>query len=200
MKFPTVWDGTIWRKATKEEYNNTIINIPVYGKANYLFPSVWTLPTVNTDTTTGSKVVASGKSIQFRFSCARNTGVAQAIRAYKIALDKDERAGVRFNYTDVNHIFIFETTFCGSASGLKKFECFINKLTSITSIKSLYVRFRDEATKEISKFKKFNYDNNTLGVVRYLRDKIDIKMYNKLTISNLDIVLEDNIYGVKITL
>lgn len=200
MRLPMIWDGTAWRDATMEEYNNVIINVPVYGKANYVVPSVWNLPIVNTDVTTGSKVVASGKSIQFRFSCARNTDVAQAVRAYKLALDKNPKAGVRFNYTDVNHIFTFETTFCGSGSGLKKFEGFINKLASITSIKSLYVRFRDETTKEVSKFKKFDYNNTTLSIVRYLRDKAKLQTYNNLTISKLEIVPYDNIYGLIIKL
>lgn len=200
MKMPIVWDGEEWRKATKEEYNNSIVNVPVYGKANYLFPSVWTLPSVNTDITTGSKVVKCGRSIQFRFSCSRNTDTAKAVRAYKIALDKDERAGLKFNYTDVNRIFTFETTFCGSASGLKKFQDFINKLASITTIKGLYVRMRQEDTREVSSFKKFNYNNLTLGVVRYLRDKVEIKNYNNLIISKLEVVPEDNIYGVKVIL
>lgn len=200
MRLPLVWDGKEWRTATQEEYNNAIINVPVYGKANFLFPSVWDLPIVNTDITTGSKVVACGKSMQFRFSCARNTDVAQAVRAYKLALDKNPKAGVKFNYTDVNHIFTFETTFCGSGSGLKKFEGFINRLASITSIKSLYVRFRDETTNETSKFKKFDYNNTTLSIVRYLRDNTNLQTYNNLTISKLEVVPYNNRYGLIINL
>lgn len=200
MRLPIVWDGKEWRTATMEEYNNAIINVPVYGKANFLFPSVWDLPIVNTDITTGSKVVTCGKSIQFRFSCARNTDVAQAVRAYKLALDKNPKAGVKFNYTDVNHIFTFETTFCGSGSGLKKFEGFVNRLASITSIKSLYVRFRDETTNETSKFKKFDYNNTTLSIVRYLRDNTNLQTYNNLTISKLEVVPYNNRYGLIINL
>lgn len=200
MRLPIVWDGTAWRTATMEEYNNVIINTPVYGKANYFFPSVWNLPIVNTDITTGSKVVKCGRSIQFRFSCARNTKTAQAVRAYKLALDKDERAGVQFNYQKSGNTFVFETTFCGSASGLKKFQVFIEKLSSIVAIKSIYVRMRQEETKEVSEFKKFNYNNLTLSVVRYLRDKLDIKGYNKVSINKLEVVPEDNIYGIKINL
>lgn len=183
-----------------EEYNNVIINTPVYGKANYFFPSVWNLPIVNTDITTGSKVVKCGRSIQFRFSCARNTETAQAVRAYKLALDKDERAGVQFNYQKSGNSFVFETTFCGSASGLKKFQVFIEKLSSIVAIKSIYVRMRQEETKEVSEFKKFDYNNLTLSVIRYLRDKLDIKGYNKVSINKLEVVPEDNIYGIKINL
>lgn len=200
MRLPIVWDGKEWRTATMEEYNNAIINVPVCGKANFLFPSVWDLPIVNTDITTGSKVVTCGKSIQFRFSCARNTDVAQAVRAYKLALDKNPKAGVKFNYTDVNHIFTFETTFCGSGSGLKKFEGFVNRLASITSIKSLYVRFRDETTNETSKFKKFDYNNTTLSIVRYLRDNTNLQTYNNLTISKLEVVPYNNRYGLIINL
>lgn len=200
MRTPIVWDGTTWRKSTMEEYNNVIINTPVYGKANYFFPSVWNLPIVNTDITTGSKVVKCGRSIQFRFSCARNTETAQAVRAYKLALDKDERAGVQFNYQKSGNSFVFETTFCGSASGLKKFQVFIEKLSSIVAIKSIYVRMRQEETKEVSEFKKFDYNNLTLSVIRYLRDKLDIKGYNKVSINKLEVVPEDNIYGIKINL
>lgn len=200
MRLPIVWDGQIWRQATKEEYNNTIVNVPVYGKANYLFPSIWTLPTVNTNITTGSKVVQCGRSVQFRFSCARSTDTAKAIRAYKLALDKDVRAGVKFNYMKSGNVFVFETTFCGSASGLKKFQAFVEKLSTLAPIKSLLVRVRQEDTKKVSEFKKFNYNNLTLGVVRYLRDKVEIKNYNNLIISKLEVVPEDNIYGVKVIL
>ena len=88
---------------------------------------------------TGSKVVTCGRSVQFRFSCSKTTDTAQAVRAYKIGLDKDARAGVHFNYYKSGSVFSFETTFCGSLSGLKKFEGFINKLASMTSIKSILV-------------------------------------------------------------
>ena len=200
MRLPIVWDGKTWRKSTKEEYENELVNVPVYGKANYLFPSVWELPKVDTDKTTGSKVVACGRSVQFRFSCTRTTETAKAVRAYKLGLDKDARAGVHFNYTKSGNVFVFETTFCGSASGLKKFQSFIDKLASFSSIKNLYVRFRDERTSEVSSFKKFTYNNLTLGLIRYLRDTLDIKGYNKVKISQLEVVPEDNIYGVKVTL
>ena len=195
MRMPLIWDGTTWRKSTKDEYENIIVNVPVYGKANYIMPDVWTLPVVNTNATTGSKVVKCGKSVQFRFSCARSTKTAQAVRAYKIAFDKDARAGVQFNYEKSGSCFIFETTFCGSVSALKKFPDF----TSIT-IKYLFVRVRDEQTSETSNFKKFEYNNLTLGLIRYLRDTMDIKGYNNLKISDLDVVPADNIYGIKVTI
>ena len=200
MRLPIVWDGSTWRKSTKEEYEQELINIPVYGKANFLFPNVWTLPVIDTDAMTGSKVVKCGRSVQLRFSCARTTDTAQAVRAYKLALDKDSRAGVQFNYTKSGSVFVFETTFCGSASGLKKFQVFIDKLASLSSIKGLQVRMRQEDTKETSDFKKFTYNNLTLGLIRYLRDTLDIKSYNKIKISQLEVVPEDNIYGVKVTL
>ena len=200
MRMPIIYDGKEWRHATKEEYENVIINVPVYGKANYLFPNVWELPKVDTDVMTGSKVVACGRSVQFRFSCARTTDTAKAIRAYKLALDKDARAGVRFNYIKSGSCFVFESSFCGSASGLKKFQVFIDKLATLSSVKSLQVRVRDESTKETSEFKKFTYNNFTLGVVRYLRDTLDIKGYNKIKVNELRVTPEDNIYGIKITL
>lgn len=195
MRLPKVWDGKKWRNATMTEYENELINVPVYGKANFLFRDVWTLPIVDTNATTGSKVVRSGRSVQFRFSCARSTKTAQAVRAYKLALDKDSRAGVRFNYQKTGNSFIFETTFCGSISALKKFQDF----TGI-SIKHLFVRVRDEQTNECSNFKKFEYNNITLGLIRYLRDTLDIQEYNKVKINQLDVVPDDNIYGIKVTL
>ena len=198
MRLPVVWDGEEWRKATITEYEQALVNVPVYGKANYLFRDVWKLPKVDTNLTTGSKVVKCGRSVQLRFSCARTTDTAKAVRAYKLALDKDSRAGVQFNYTKSGSCFVFETTFCGSASGLKKFQIFIDKLASLSSVKSLQVRMRDERTKETSEFKKFTYNNFTLGLIRYLRDTLDIKGYNKIKISQLEVVPEDNIYGIKI--
>lgn len=195
MRLPIVFDGKTWRKATMKEYNNELINVPVYGKANYLFRNVWSLPVVDTNATTGSKVVKSGRSVQFRFSCARTTETAQAVRAYKLALDKDDRAGVKFNYEKSGSCFVFETTFCGSVSALKKFQDF----TGIT-IKYLFIRVRDEQTGETSNFKKFEYNNLTLGLIRYLRDTMDIKGYNNLKISDLDVAPDDNIYGVIVTL
>ena len=198
MRPPIVFDGTEWRKATMEEYNNKLINVPVYGKANFLFRDVWDLPVVDTNATTGSKVVRSGRSVQFRFSCARTTDTAQAVRAYKLALDKDARAGVRFNYQKSGAVFVFETTFCGSVSALEKFLAFINKKSS--GIKSLQVRLRDEQTKETSNFKKFEYNNLTLGLIRYLRDTMNIKGYNNLKVSDLNVVPDNNIYGVKVTI
>ena len=200
MRLPKVYDGKQWRYATMEEYNNELVNVPVYGKANFLFRDVWTLPNVNTNLMTGSKVVACGRSVQLRFSCARTTETAQAVRAYKLALDKDSRAGVQFNYMKSGCTFIFESSFCGSASGLKKFQDFIDKLASLSSVKSLQVRVRDEHTKETSEFKKFTYNNLTLGVIRYLRDTLDIKGYNKIKVSQLEVTPEDNIYGVKVIL
>ena len=194
MRMPKVWDGKQWRVSTKEEYENVIINVPVYGKANYIMPTVWNLPIVDTNATTGSKVVRSGKSVQFRFSCARNTETAQAVRAYKLALDKDARAGVRFNYTKTGAVFVFETTFCGSTSALEKFLNFTG-----VSIKYLFVRMRDEQTGETSNFKKFEYNNLTLGLIRYLRDTMDIKGYNNLKVNDLDVVPSDNIYGLIVT-
>lgn len=200
MRMPEVWDGMTWRKATKKEYENGIINIPVYGKTNYIMPTVWNLPIVDTDIMTGSKVVACGRSVQFRFSCARTTKTAQAVRAYKLALDKDPRAGVRFNYCKSGNAFTFQTTFCGSVSGLKKFEGFVNKLASLTSIKNILVRIRQEETQETSNFKKFEYNANLLGVVRYIRDTMEIKDYNNLKVNQLEVVPDDNIYGVIVTL
>ena len=200
MRMPKVWDGKQWRVSTKEEYENVIVNVPVYGKANYIMPDVWALPVVNTDLMTGSKVVACGRSVQFRFSCARTTETAQAVRAYKIALDKDARAGVQFNYIKSGSCFVFESSFCGSASGLKKFQDFIDKLASISSVKSLQVRMRDERTNETSEFKKFTYNNLSLGVIRYLRDTFDIKGYNKIKVNQLEVVPSNNIYGVIVTL
>ena len=79
MRLPLVYDGKEWRKATMTEYKQELVNVPVYGKANWIFRDVWTLPTVDTNTTTGSKVVRSGRSVQFRFSCARSTETAQAV-------------------------------------------------------------------------------------------------------------------------
>ena len=196
MKMPIIWDGMTWRKATKKEYENGIINVPVYGKANYIMPTVWNLPIVNTDIMTGSKVVACGRSVQFRFSCARTTETAKAVRAYKLALDKDSRAGVHFNYTKSGNVFVFETTFCGSLSGLKKFEGFIERLSSMTSVKSVLVRMRQEDTQKVSNFKRFEYNENLLNVVRYIRDSLAIEDYNEIKISELEVVPEDNIYSL----
>ena len=200
MRLPIIYDGKEWRHATKEEYENVIVNVPVYGKANYIVPTVWDLPIVDTNIMTGSKVVKCGRSIQFRFSCARTTDTAKAVRAYKLALDKDSRAGVQFNYTKTGSCFVFETTFCGSVSGLKKFEGFINKLASMTTIKTVLVRMRQEDTKETSNFKKFEYNDNLLSVVRYLRDTLDIKDYNNLNIKELKVVPDTGIYGIKVIL
>lgn len=198
MRMPIVYDGSTWRKATKKEYEQELINVPVYGKANYVFPNVWDLPVVDTNATTGSKVVRSGKSVQFRFSCSRTTETARAVRAYKLALDKDARAGVRFNYTKSGAVFVFETTFCGSVSALEKFLAFVNKKSS--SIKSLQVRLRDEQTKETSEFKKFTYNNLTLSIVGYLRDTLDIKGYNKIKVNQLEVIPSNNIYGLIVRL
>lgn len=195
MKLPLVYDGEKWRKATMAEYKQELINVPVYGKANFLFRDVWNLPVVDTNVTTGSKVVKCGKSVQFRFSCARSTETAQAVRAYKLALDKDARAGVRFNYVKSGSCFVFETTFCGSVSALEKFLAF----TGIT-IKYLFVRVRDEQTGETSNFKKFEYNDNLLSVVRFLRDTLDIKDYNNLNIKELKVVPDTGIYGIKVIL
>lgn len=189
MRLPVVWDGKQWRKATMTEYKQELINVPVYGKANYLFRDVWELPKVDTDKMTGSKVVACGRSIQFRFSCARSTETAKAVRAYKIALDKDARAGVHFNYSKAGNAFIFETTFCGSLSGLKKFEGFIKRLSSLSSIKSILVRVRQENTQEISVFKRLKYNDDFLSIVGSLRDNLSIKDYNKIKISELGAIL-----------
>ena len=190
MRMPLIWDGITWRNATKYEYENIIINVPVYGKANYIVPTVWNLPIVDTDVTTGSKVVTCGRSVQFRFNCARTTETAQAVRAYKIALDKDSRSGVRFNYTKNGNVFVFETTFCGSLSALKKFEGFIERLSSLSSIKSVLVRMRQEDTQEVSSFKRLEYNENFLNVVGYLRDTFDIKAYNNLNIKKMKVMLE----------
>ena len=195
MRLPKVWDGKEWRNATMTEYENEIVNVPVYGKANYLFRDVWELPKVDTLKMTGSKVVACGRSVQFRFSCPRSTDTAKAVRAYKLALDKDARAGMRFNYQKSGSCFVFETTFCGSASALEKFLDFTG-----VSIKQLFVRIKDEQTNECSNFKKFEYNNLTLGLIRYLRDTLDIKGYNKIKVSQLEVTPDDNIYGVKVTL
>mgnify|MGYP003442814690 CR=1 FL=1 len=196
MRLPKVWDGKQWRYATMEEYNNELVNVPVYGKANFLFRDVWTLPNVNTNLMTGSKVVACGRSVQFRFSCARTTETAQAVRAYKLGLDRDERASVKFNYMKSGSHYTFETTFCGSCSGLKKFQAFIEKLSSVTSIKTLYVRMRQEETGETSNFKKIPYSNAIISVVRYLRDNLIIKDYDEIKINDLEVIPEDNIYGL----
>ena len=200
MRLPLIWDGKTWRNATMEEYENIIINVPVYGKANYIMPDVWTLPTVNTNLMTGSKVVARGRSVQFRFSCARNTETAQAVRAYKIALDKDARAGVQFNYVISGNVFTFETTFCGSLSALKKFEGFIERLSSVSSVKSVLVRMRQEETQEVSSFKRLEYNENLLKVVGYLRDTFDIKTYNSLNIKKMQVVPGKKPYGIKVIL
>ena len=199
MRLPKVWDGKQWRKATKEEYKNKVVNFPMYGRANYYLPDVWNLPIVDTDMTTGSKTVKSGddKSVQFRFSCARNTEAAQVVRAYKLGLDRNSKAGVRFNYTKTGTVFTFETTFCSSTSALEKF---LKRLEGASSIKSLQVRMRDEKTGEVSSFKKFTYNNLTLGIIRYLRDTLDIKGYNKIKIKDLKVTPTDNIYGVIVTL
>ena len=199
MRLPLVYDGKEWRKATMTEYNNELVNVPVYGKANFLFPNVWELPKVDTNVMTGSKVVACGRSVQFRFSCSKTTDTAKAVRAYKIGLDKDDRSGVHFNYYKSGSVFSFETTFCGSLSGLKKFEGFINKLASITSIKSVLVRMRQEETQEVSTFKRLEYNENLLKVVGYLRDTMDIKAYNKIKVNQLEVVPSNNIYGLIVT-
>ena len=200
MRLPLIWDGKEWRNATMDEYENVIINVPVYGKANYIIPDVWELPTVNTDMMTGSKVVARGRSVQFRFSCSKTTDTAKAVRAYKIGLDKDDRSGVQFNYTKTGSVFSFETTFCGSLSGLKKFESFINKLASMTSIKSILVRMRQEETQETSVFKRLEYNEKFINVVGYLRDTMDIKAYNNLNIKKMKVVPGKKPYGIKVIL
>ena len=200
MRLPIVYDGKEWRKATMTEYNNELVNVPVYGKANFLFPNVWNLPVVNTNLMTGSKVVKCGRSVQFRFSCARTTDTAKAVRAYKLALDKDSRAGVQFNYSKTGSVFTFQTTFCGSLSGLKKFEGFIERLSSLSSVKSVLVRMRQEDTKEVSSFKRLEYNENLLSVVGYLRDTMDIKAYNKIKVNQLKVVPSNNIYGLIVTL
>ena len=197
MKLPEVWDGEKWRKATMKEYKNGLINVPVYGKANYLFRDIWELPKVDTNLLTGSKVVGCGRSVQFRFSCPRTTETAQVVRAYKLALDKDARAGVRFNYSKTSAIFIFESTFCGSTSALEKF---LKRLEGVSSVKSLQVRFRDERTNEVSSFKRFTYNNITLNVVRYLRDNLDIKGYNNLNIKKMEVIPDNHRCGVIVRL
>ena len=197
MKYPIVWDGQKWRKSTKEEYNEELVNVPVYGKANYLFRDVWVLPIVDTSLVTGSKIVACGRTTQFRFSCARTTEAAQIVRAYKLGLDRDTRAGVKFNYEKSGSCFVFETTFCGSTSALEKF---LKRLEGISSIKSLQVRMRDETTGETSAFKKFPYNNITLNVVRYLRDNLTIKDYNKVIVKNLKVTPDKSRYKIKVTL
>ena len=196
---PIVWDGKQWRKSTKEEYENEVVNFSMYGKANYYLPDVWDLPVVDTNTLTGSKVAkcGDGKSVQFRFSCARSTEVAQLARAYKIGLDRNKSAGVRFNYMKSGSCFAFETTFCGSTSALEKF---LKRLEGISSIKGLQVRMRDETTGETSTFKKFSYNNITLNIVRYLRDNLSIKDYNKVIVKNLRVVPDNSIYKLKVTL
>lgn len=199
MRLPIVFDGKEWRKATMKEYNNELINVPVYGKANFIFPNVWDLPIVNTNLMTGAKVVACGRSVQFRFSCARTTDTAKAVRAYKIALDKDSRAGVQFNYSKTGSVFTFQTTFCGSLSGLKKFEGFIERLSSLSSVKSVLVRMRQEDTKEVSSFKRLEYNEKLLSVVGYLRDTMDIKSYNNIKVNQLEVVPSKNIYGLIVT-
>ena len=200
MRLPLIWDGRTWRNATMKEYENNIINVPVYGKANYIMPDVWELPKVDTNVMTGSKVVTRGRSVQFRFSCSKTTDTAKAVRAYKIALDKDDRAGVRFNYSKTGSVFSFETTFCGSLSGLKKFEGFINKLASMTSIKSVLVRMRQEETQETSVFKRLEYNEKFINVVGYLRDTFDIKAYNNLNIKKMQVVPGKKPYGIKVIL
>ena len=200
MRLPKVWDGKEWRNATMEEYENVIINVPVYGKANYIMPDVWTLPKVDTDRMTGSKVVKRGRSVQLRFSCARSTETAQAVRAYKIALDKDSRSGVQFNYTKTGNVFTFQTTFCGSLSALKKFEDFIERLSSLSSVKSILVRMRQEDTQEVSSFKRLEYNEKFISVVGYLRDTLDIKAYNNLNIKKMQVVPGKKPYGVKVIL
>ena len=196
MRLPEVWDGKQWRKATKEEYENEIINTPVYGTANYVFRDVWELPVVDTNVTTGSKVVKCGKTIQFRFNCARTTDTAKLVRAYKLGLDRNNKAGMRFNYQKSGSCFVFETTFCGSTSALEKFLNFIRP----ASIKSLQVRMRDEDANECSNFKRFEYNNLTLGLIRYLRDTMDIEYYNKVKINDLEVIPSNNRWGVIVKL
>ena len=200
MKYPIIWDGKEWRKSTKEEYKQELINVPVYGKANFLFPNVWELPKVDTNVMTGSKVVACGRSVQLRFSCARTTDTAKAVRAYKIALDKDGRSGVQFNYSKTGNVFTFETTFCGSLSALAKFEGFIERLSSLSSIKSILVRMRQEETQETSVFKRLEYNEKFINVVGYLRDTFDIKAYNNLNIKKMKVVPGKKPYGIKVIL
>lgn len=200
MRLPKVWDGQEWREATMEEYGNELVNVPVYGKANWVFRDVWELPKVDTNLMTGSKVVACGRSIQFRFSCARTTETAKAVRAYKIGLDKDARAGVHFNYQKTGTVFTFETTFCGSLSALKKFQVFIDKLATLSSIKSVQVRMRQETTQETSEFKRLPYNNLLISVVGYLRDTFDIKGYNKIKVNQLEVIPSNNIYGIIVRL
>ena len=55
---------------------------------------------------------------------------------------------------------------------------------------------RQEKTDETSNFKRFEYNENLLSVVRYLRDNLSIKDYNEIKISNLEVIPEDNIYGL----
>ena len=198
MRLPKIWDGKQWRNATMEEYEQELVNVPVYGKANFLFPNVWELPNVDTNVMTGSKVVACGRSVQFRFSCARTTETAQAVRAYKLGLDKDARSGLHFNYTKSGNVFVFQTTFCGSLSGLKKFEGFVKKLASLSSVKSVLVRMRQEDTQEVSTFKRFEYNENLLKLVGYLRDTMDIKAYNNLNIKKMKVVPGKKPYGIKV--
>lgn len=200
MRLPKVWDGQEWREATMEEYENELVNVPVYGKANWVFRDVWELPKVDTNLMTGSKVVACGRSVQFRFSCARTTETAKAVRAYKIGLDKDARAGVHFNYQKTGTVFTFETTFCGSLSALKKFQVFIDKLATLSSIKSVQVRMRQETTQETSEFKRLPYNNLLISVVGYLRDTFDIKGYNKIKVNQLEVIPSNNIYGIIVRL
>ena len=115
-------------------------------------------------------------------------------------MDKDDRSGVQFNYTKTGSVFSFETTFCGSLSGLKKFEGFINKLASMTSIKSILVRMRQENTQEISNFKRLEYNESFLKLVGYLRDTMDIKAYNNLNIKKMKVVPGKKPYGIKVIL
>ena len=62
------------------------------------------------------------------------------------------------------------------------------------------MRIRDETTGETSAFKKFPYNNITLNVVRYLRDNLTIKDYNKVIEKNLKVTPDKSIYKIKVTL
>ena len=107
---------------------------------------------------------------------------------------------MHFNYTKTGNVFTFETTFCGSLSALKKFECFIARLSSLSSVKSVLVRMRQEDTQEISSFKRFEYNENLLKLVGYLRDTFDIKTYNSLNIKKMQVVPGKKPYGIKVIL
>ena len=104
---------------------------------------------------------------------------------------------IRSDYCIKSCNFAFKYLTKGSTSALEKF---LKRLEGTSSIKRMYVRLRDETTGETSAFKKFSYNNITLNIVRYLRDNLTIKDYNKVIVKNLKVTPDKSIYKLKVTL